>query len=81
MNLQAKVRARIALLRPLAACCSDREVAILACAVEELHQNYGLDAMQRLMVIQVVLWPLKAKANSSSARTLGVSTNLTASKK
>lgn len=34
--------------------CSEREVAILACAVEDLALNKKVDAMKELLVVQVV---------------------------
>eukprot|EP00438_Fugacium_kawagutii_P021209 Skav201606 [mRNA] locus=scaffold152:975327:977714:- [translate_table: standard] len=49
----AKINKRIAQLEPLATSCSQREVAILACAVEELFVDHEIDAMQQLVVIQV----------------------------
>lgn len=44
---------RINVLRPLAETCSNREVAILAVAIEELYQEKGVDAMTDMLVIQV----------------------------
>ena len=44
---------RTNVLRPLAETCSNREVAILAVAIEELYQEKGVDAMTDLLIIQV----------------------------
>ena len=51
--LEAKLEARVRALRPLATCCSDREVHILASAVEELWVSRKVDAMKDLVLIQV----------------------------
>ena len=47
------IQARLAALRPLAKTCSDRELAILACAVHELAATHKVDAMKETVVIQV----------------------------
>lgn len=51
--LQGNLMKRINVLRPLAETCSNREVAILAVAIEELYQEKGVDAMTDLLIIQV----------------------------
>ena len=51
---QEKVDATLAKLRPKATCCSDREVAVLATAIQEVIQNKNVDPFEKLMVIQVV---------------------------
>ena len=48
-----KLEARVAVLSPLAASCSPKEVAILATAMEELFVHHGIDAMDELLIIQV----------------------------
>lgn len=50
---KAKINKRVAQLQQLATSCSKREVAILACAVEELFVEHDIDAMQQIVVIQV----------------------------
>lgn len=50
---EANVEARVRALRPLASSCSERELSILACAVEQLQVVRGVDAMKELLVIQV----------------------------
>ena len=44
---------RIRTLKPLAIGCSQRELCILAVAVEDLQVNKGINAMTTLAVIQV----------------------------
>jgi hypothetical protein len=51
--LEAKIMERIRVLTPLATSCSEREVAILACAVEELWVEHDIDAMKEVKIIQV----------------------------
>lgn len=48
-----KLQKRVAELKQLAVGCSDRELSILAVAVEDLAINKGFDAMKQLAVIQV----------------------------
>ena len=48
----------MARLRAKASCCSDREVAILASAMEEAIQYKHVDPFKQLMVIQVATWLL-----------------------
>lgn len=50
---QAKLEARIQKLRLLATACNERELAILAVAVEELAVKRSFDAMNNLAIIQV----------------------------
>ena len=45
--------ARIRALKPLATSCSERELAILACALEELWVEHAIDGMKELKIIQV----------------------------
>ena len=52
-QLQAKVDARIRQLRPMAQGCTEREIAILACACEEMMEM-GVNPVEELLVIQVV---------------------------
>lgn len=51
---QANVEATIAKLRGNTGCGSDREVAILAAAVEEIRQTKQIDPFKETLVIQVV---------------------------
>lgn len=41
-------------LEKLATECSRRELAILTCAVEQLAVKYQCDAMEKLVIVQVV---------------------------
>lgn len=50
---QAKLEERVRVLRELAASCTERELAILASAVEMLSVSYDVDAMRELVIIQV----------------------------
>lgn len=62
---QEKLEARIKEIGSKAVCCSEREVAILSAAIEELVQNKNVNPLKELMVIQVAtvsvdfLHPLK----------------------
>ena len=53
LDVQDKLQARLQVLRPLASGCSDRELAILASAVEEISQTRHMDPMKDTVVIQV----------------------------
>ena len=53
---KAKLEARVQKLRLLATGCNDRELAILAVAVEDLAVKRGFDAMKDLAIIQVEPW-------------------------
>lgn len=48
-----KLEARIKEIGSKAVCCSEREVAILSAAIEELVQNKNVNPLKELMVIQV----------------------------
>lgn len=51
---QGKLQKRVRELTPLATSCSQREICILACAIEQLAVEKGVDAMKSMVVIQVV---------------------------
>lgn len=48
-----RLNQRVKILKALAVGCSEREVSILAVAIEDLFVNKGVDAMTQLAVIQV----------------------------
>ena len=51
---QASLNKRMKQLEKLATECSRRELAILTCAVEQLAVKYQCDAMEKLVIVQVV---------------------------
>lgn len=53
LPVQATLEKRVKQLKALALGCSNREICILAVAVEDLHVNRGVDAMTQLIIIQV----------------------------
>lgn len=60
-NSKAKLQARVRQLTPLATSCSQRELSILACAIQQLAVERQRDAVKELFFIQVETKLLKAK--------------------
>lgn len=63
-SYEATLDARVRQLKPLAVGCSQREVSILAVAVEEMLSTKGFDAMSQLAIIQVESWIITHDDNS-----------------
>ena len=53
LNPQVKLEGRVRTLKQLVDGCSDREICILAVAMEDMATTKGFDAMKQLAVIQV----------------------------
>lgn len=52
---------RLKQLRPLAMSCSERELSILACSIEEIFQSKEVDAMAQTLSVQVVSYSVSYK--------------------